>query len=158
MGGERSQVVVAVALGALPDIAQLLPVAAWGLATGDASVIGLFAMATPGNEPQIPASVRMASHHLHCSLHSVPIAAAVGAAVWYIRRALWIPLIGWWLHIALDIPTHSREYYAVPLLYPFTYWGFDGIPWTNSWILGLNYTALAATYGWLWRGRANTRG
>ena len=150
MGGARSQVALAVAMGALPDIAQVLPVAAWGLATGDVGVVASFALATPATEPSIPDSVEAVSHHLHCALHSVPVAAAIGVAAWRSRRALLIPLVGWWLHIALDIPTHSQDYYAVPFMYPISYWGFDGVPWTNPWILAANCLALSVAYMWLW--------
>ena len=58
--------------------------------------------------------------------------------------------MGWWLHIAIDIPTHSAKYYAVPILYPFTNRGFDGLAWTTPWFLALNYLALAAVWIWLY--------
>jgi hypothetical protein len=41
-------------------------------------------------------------------------------ALWAVRRTLWLPLLGWWSHIVIDVFTHSADYYAVPVLYPFT--------------------------------------
>lgn len=116
-------------------------------------VVYAFIAATPGNEPTIPPLVHFLSHHLHCVMHSAVVAAVVGLIAWRVRGALWVPLVGWWLHIALDIPTHSDDYYAVPFLYPFTYWGMDGVPWTTPWLLVLNYSMLAVVYWVLWRTR-----
>lgn len=42
----------------------------------------------------------------------------------------------------------------MPFLYPITYWGVDGIAWTQPWLLALNYLALAGAYLWLWRRRS----
>jgi membrane-bound metal-dependent hydrolase YbcI (DUF457 family) len=75
-------------------------------------------------------------------MHSAPVAAIVTALAWGVRRAFWLPLLGWWSHIAIDVFTHSADYYAVPVLYPFTERGFDGIAWTTPWFMVLNYVAL----------------
>jgi len=39
----------------------------------------------------------------------------------------------------------------VPVLYPFTERGFDGIAWTTPWFMALNYVALAVVGLWLVR-------
>ena len=65
------------------------------------------------------------------------------------QRSLWFPLLGWWSHIVIDVFTHSADYYAVPVLYPFTERGFDGIAWTTPWLMVANYLALAAVGAWL---------
>ena len=43
-------------------------------------------------------------------------------------------LAGWWLHIVIDVFTHSAEFYPAPVLYPITREGFDVIqvPWSPS--------------------------
>ena len=64
---------------------------------------------------------------------------------------LWVPLLGWWSHILIDIFSHSADYYAVPVLYPITMRGFDGVAWNTPWFMALNYLALAVTWAWLWR-------
>ena len=76
-------------------------------------------------------------------MHSLIIVAAVSALAWWLWPMLLYPLLGWWLHIATDIPTHSADYYAVPVLYPITYRGFDGIAWNTPGFVALNYLALA---------------
>ena len=92
-------------------------------------------------------------HNLHCSAHSVLVLGLVTlVSAWRFRWFL-VPLAGWWLHLALDVPTHSRDYYAVPVLYPLSEWSFDGIAWTHPAVLGLNYMGLALAYAWLFATR-----
>ncbi len=69
--------------------------------------------------------------------------------MWRLRRTLWIPLLGWWSHIVIDVFTHSADYYASPVLYPFTERGFDGIAWNTPWFMALNYLSLGAAVLWL---------
>ena len=58
-----------VALAALPDAVQLLPILAWwALGDGSWAALQAYAVALPGQEPALPAMVQMLSHHLHGSL------------------------------------------------------------------------------------------
>ncbi len=149
----RRTVVATLSLAALPDLLHLLPIAAWWLfADGNFAALRGYAIAVPGQEPGLPPSIQFWSHHLHCVMHSAPVAGLVTGVVWAARRAFWIPLLGWWSHIVIDVFTHSADYYAVPVLYPFTERGFDGIAWTTPWFMVLNYLALAgAGAWWLWK-------
>ena len=150
----RGTVVGALGLAALPDLLHLVPILVWWLA-GDGSLAALraYAVALPGKEPGMPAWVQFWSHHLHCVMHSAPIAGLVTLALWAVRRTLWLPLLGWWSHIVIDVFTHSADYYPVPVLYPFTQRGFDGLAWITPWFMALNYTALAAVAIWLLMGK-----
>ena len=148
-----------VALAALPDVLQLLPIlAGWALGSGSWATVQAYANALPGQEPALPANVELLSHHLHCIMHSAVVAGVVSWLVWGLLRAGWLPLLGWWSHIVIDVFTHSADYYAVPVLYPFTERGFDGIAWNQPWMLALNYAAIAAAAGWLWRSRRPASG
>lgn len=153
-GVAPGQAAAFVALAVLPDLVQGLPVAAWSL-LGDGSLATLqaFAWATPEAEPQLPVAVGLWSHHLHCTLHSALAAAAVTALALAARwRAAWV-LGGWWLHIVIDVFTHSAQFYPVPVLYPLTMRGFDGIAWNTPGFQLLNYGALAVTALYLWHSR-----
>ena len=110
-----------------------------------------YAVALPGQEPALPPMVELWSHHLHCVAHSAIIAVAVTLLAWALRRSLWIPLLGWWSHIVIDVFTHSADYYPSPVLYPITERGFDGLAWNTPWFIVLNYAALGLTGLWLWR-------
>lgn len=140
----RKVAAATVALAVLPDVAQFLPLLAWYIG-GDGSWAALqaFAVASPGQEPLMPAWVSGLSHHLHCIMHSAVIASLVTLMLSWAMRRFWIPLAGWWSHILIDVPTHSADFYPVPVLYPFTYAGFDGWAWNQPWMLALTYGALA---------------
>ncbi|MCB1997628.1 MAG: hypothetical protein KDG57_17450 [Rhodoferax sp.] len=139
----RKTVAATMVLAALPDVIQMLPLLAWWSA-GDGSwaAVQAFAIALPGQEPVMPGWVTGWSHTIHCVAHSAVIAAGVTLVLWAWKRTLWLPLLGWWSHIVIDVFTHSADYYASPVLYPFTERGFDGIAWITPWFMTLNYLAL----------------
>ena len=151
----RAQAATAVALAVAPDLLQWLPLLAWAaFGGGHLSDLSAFGLALPGQEPRLPPLVGLLTHHLHCIMHSAIVAGVVTALAWRLRRVLLLPLLGWWSHIAIDVFTHSADYYAVPVLYPFTQRSFDGWAWNTPAALALNYTAIAAALGWLaWRHR-----
>jgi len=139
-----------VGLAALPDVLQMLPIIAWWLfGSGTFTTVRDYAVATPGHEPLLPPMVVLVSDHLHCLAHSAVVAGLVTLLVWRLRGALWIPLLGWWSHIVIDVFTHSADYYASPVLYPFTERGFDGIAWNTPWFMVVNYLALGGIGLWL---------
>jgi hypothetical protein len=139
-----------VALAVAPDLPHALPILAWSaLGAGTSAAVADYANALPGLEPALPEAVQFLSHHLHCIGHSAVIAGVITALAWAWRRSLWIPLLGWWSHIVIDVVTHSLDYYPSPVLYPITRQGFDGVAWNAPWFMALNYAALAAIYAWL---------
>ena len=145
-------------LAALPDVLHLLPIMAWWVfGNGGLDVVLSYAVAVPGQEPGLPAMVKLLSHHLHCIMHSAVVAGAVTMVLWAVRHSLWIPLLGWWSHIVIDVFTHSADYYAVPVLYPITERGFDGIAWNTPWMLAMNYAALGAAIWWVYRSGKRAR-
>lgn len=146
--------VATVVLATLPDIFHLLPIVGWWVfADGSFDVVRAYAIAVPGQLPMLPEMVEIWSHHLHCIAHSAIVAGTITFLVWVVWRTLWIPLLGWWSHIAIDVVTHSADYYPSPVLYPITEHGFDGVAWTTPWFMLLNYAVLGVTWLWLWHTR-----
>ncbi len=135
-----------VALALLPDLAQLLPLLVLVARSGDLQVLHAYITALPGAQPLLPPAVALWSHHLHCVLHSAVVAAAVTALIRGFTRTWWLPLLGWWSHIVIDVFTHSTAFYPSPVLYPFTYWGFDGVAWNTPWFLVATYAAIGAVF------------
>lgn len=87
--------VVALVVAALPDVIHLLALAGWWLfADGSIGAPLGYAVAVPGLEPTLPSLVGFLSHHLHCLMHSAPIAGLVTLALWAVRRTSLIPLLG----------------------------------------------------------------
>jgi LexA-binding, inner membrane-associated putative hydrolase len=157
----RGTAVALVGLAAAPDLAQLLPLLG-AAAFGDAGwrVLWAYANALPGLHPVLPPRVEWLAHHLHCTMHSALVAAAVTAVIVALTRSFWLPLLGWWSHIVIDVFTHSADFYPSPVLYPLTQRGFDGLAWNTPAFMAANYTALAAAATWLWftrRGRSRPR-
>ena len=128
-------------MAVLPDLAHLLPLVAGG---GGLRTLIDYTFATPGAEPVLAPWVAMLSHHLHCILHSAVIAGLASVVVWRWHRSLLAPLLGWWSHIVIDVFTHSADFYPVPVLYPFTQRGFDGLAWNTPGFQWVNYGAIAA--------------
>ena len=149
-------VVWTVVLATLPDVFHLLPIAGWWIfADGSFNAVLSYAIAVPGQLPTLPPLIEIWSHHLHCITHSAIVAAAVTFLVWAVRRAFWIPLLGWWSHIVINVFTHSADFYPSPVLYPITERGFDGLAWNTPWFMVLNDAVLGVTGLWLWRSRKN---
>ena len=143
-------VALTVGLAAVPDLLHLLPIISWWLAgDGTFAVLQAYAIALPGQEPALPPLVNLWSHHLHCITHSAVLAGAVTLLSWVVLRSLWIPLLGWWSHIVIDLFTHSADYYPVEALYPLSKYTFNGLAWNTPWFLLLNYVLLAGTALWL---------
>ncbi len=139
-----------VGLATVPDLLHLLPIIGWWLG-GDATfaVVRAYAIAVPGQEPALPPLVNLWSHHLHCITHSAVVASAVTLLSWVVLRSLWIPLLGWWSHIVIDLFTHSADYYPVQVLYPLSDRSFNGLAWNTPWFLLLNYVLIGGAILWL---------
>jgi hypothetical protein len=143
--------VTTLALAVLPDLAHGLPLVIWGLfGDGSAAKLWAYALALPGKEPAMPPIVTLIAHHLHCTFHSAIVASIITVILWAVINQFWLPLLGWWSHIAIDVFTHSAEFYAAPVFYPITELSFDGIAWNTPWFIVVNYSALILSIGWLW--------
>lgn len=59
---------------------------------------------------------------------------------------LWLP---WFLHILVDIPTHTLQFFPTPLFYPLSDWMFDGVRWSTPWVWILNVIGLACVWAYL---------
>lgn len=147
----------AIVLTVAPDIPLFIPVLLWALSpAGSFKLFFNYIFTTPGNEPNIPESIVFISHHLHCAMHSVVVAGVITLLVWAYLRRFPVLILGWWIHIFIDIFTHSKEYYAVPILYPFTERAFNGVAWISPWFLAINYMILAFIYLGLYFTRTRT--
>lgn len=149
---DRKTLALTVSLAIAPDLVQLLPLASSAVLSEDGwTVLKTYATALPGYEPPMSALLSALTHHLHCVTHSALVAAGVTALLWWWMGRLWIPLLGWWSHIVIDVFTHSKDFYPSPVFYPLTYWGFDGLAWNTPWFMALNYTALTVFIIVVWR-------
>jgi hypothetical protein len=129
---------------ALPDV----------LAFGPAIVVGLALLLVRGRDAISPGAPHV---HLGLSLypaaHSLILfAVAFAGATIIARRPVW-ELLGWLLHILIDIPTHSFSYYPTRFLWPISDFCVDGVAWWTPWFLAATYATLAAVYAAMWKKR-----
>ena len=59
-------------------------------------------------------------------------------------------LTGWFIHIASDIPTHTRDFYPVLFLWPLSDWCFDGFTWGTAAFISFNYSFLLLFFILFW--------
>lgn len=94
--------------------------------------------------------------HLHLGLplysagHSLIVFAVVFAVTSMVARRFVLGMLGWLLHILIDIPTHSFSYYATRFLRPVSDYRLDGLAWWTPWFWISTYVALAVVYLLLW--------
>ena len=150
----KNAIVTIVVLAVLPDLLQYVP-GIIGILAGATTPGALlaYARAAPDEPTLLPPAIALFTHHLHCLMHSIVVAAGVTVVAWLLFRQRAVVLAGWWSHILIDVFSHSAEYYAVPVFYPFTYRGFDGLAWNTPVFFAVNYTLLALVFLWLWLSR-----
>jgi hypothetical protein len=91
----------------------------------------------------------------HCS-HSLLVFAVVFGLVWASVGRPVLEMLGWALHILIDILTHQGMF-AIHFLWPLSSYGFDGVRWESRWLLVSNYSVLAVVFGWIWLRRRSRR-
>jgi ABC-type dipeptide/oligopeptide/nickel transport system permease subunit len=89
---------------------------------------------------------------LYNGSHSLLVFGAVLGLVWGWFGVRCGSFWGWGLHILIDIPTHTGIF-AIHFLGPLSSYRFEGIRWENPWFMAVNYGALLAVFGWMWRAR-----
>jgi len=78
--------------------------------------------------------------------HSIIVFIAVFLIVWFLRgKPLW-ELLAWGIHIVVDIPTHSQDFFPTPFLWPISDYTFPGTSWGRPEIFFPNLGALAVVY------------
>jgi len=55
-------------------------------------------------------------------------------------------MTGWFIHVLMDIPTHSGVLYPTLFLWPLSDWYYDGNSWGTLWFMILNYSCLLIVF------------
>jgi hypothetical protein len=58
-------------------------------------------------------------------------------------------MLGWALHILIDIPTH-QGIFAVRFLWPLSHYAFSGIRWESPSFFAANYGLLCLVWACIW--------
>lgn len=109
-------------------------------------ISGEMSLATFGGH-HIPVAGFDIAAYLYQWSHSLVIWAAAFLIVWAIsKRPRW-ELLGWALHIIIDIPSHAIGFYPTPFLFPISNYRFPyGIPWSNVYYMIINYSTLIVVW------------
>lgn len=83
--------------------------------------------------------------------HSLIVFLLVFGLTTILARRIVYSMLGWLLHIVIDVPTHSFSYYATRFLWPISDFRIDGIAWGTPWFWAATYVALGLVYGVMWR-------
>lgn len=78
--------------------------------------------------------------------HSLVIWALVFSVSWAVLGKVPWPLLGWATHILIDIPTHEKNFYPTPFLWPLSSFMVDGYAWARKRIMMLNVCLLIIGY------------
>lgn len=78
--------------------------------------------------------------------HSLVMFSLVFFAIFIITKNWYWPLLGWAIHILIDIPTHSTRYFPTPFLWPLSSYSFNGISWATPWFMAVNYLSLIVVF------------
>ena len=111
-------------------------------------LLGLYPMEDHSHGQPSMASIPDFVHVMYQVTHSLVIYAVVIAILVLLGRRAWVWLtLGWPLHILVDMPTHTQEFFSTPFLWPLSDFSFNGISWSNPWIFIPNVIVLAGIYG-----------
>jgi hypothetical protein len=101
--------------------------------------------ASPQDSP-IPLPLNGLTHNLYNFSHSLVIWAVVFLFVWAVSKKLPWVLLGWALHVCIDIFSHSSKFYPTPFLFPISKFHVNGWPWASSVFMIVNYSLLLILY------------
>lgn len=111
------------------------------------------------SDPMPPTADGHMLPHVHIGLplypaaHSLVLFLIVFGLTSLLAKRIVFSMLGWLLHIVLDIPTHSLSYYATQFLWPISDYRIDGIAWWTPWFWASTYGALGVVYFVLWKKR-----
>ena len=74
--------------------------------------------------------------------HSLIIALIFILIIFKINKAFCFPMLAWPFHIILDFFTHSIQYFPTPIFWPISNYRFNGIPWSNPYVMGINIVCI----------------
>jgi len=102
-----------------------------------------------------PQTIPPVIHSLYNITHSLIVFAFVFIVIWFWNRKPFYPLVAWGLHILMDIPTHSINFFPTPFLWPQSDFVVNGINWSHPAIFYSNVFLLVLGYSFflLWRRR-----
>lgn len=79
-------------------------------------------------------------------MHSIIVVALVFAIIFLLTKKVYIFMLAWPIHILMDIPTHTKEFFPTKFLFPLSGFYIDGFSWGQWWFMAINYSLLLIVY------------
>ncbi|OGI28700.1 MAG: hypothetical protein A2288_03860, partial [Candidatus Moranbacteria bacterium RIFOXYA12_FULL_44_15] len=90
------------------------------------------------------------THNLYNLSHSLIVFFLIFGLIWLVfKQPIW-EMGGWLIHILMDIPSHSYDFYPTPFLWPVSGFMINGIHWGTPRFMITNYSLIIAAYMILW--------
>ena len=89
--------------------------------------------------------------------HSMVTALVFIAIAYKINKDFAWPMLAWPMHIVVDFFTHSIEFFPTPILWPISDYRFDGVPWSNPYVLAINFILIFLIFIYRWRTRLKNK-
>lgn len=71
--------------------------------------------------------------------HSIFSMTVVFGAFYLFTNTIPVYLWAWAIHVAIDIPTHRRDFLPTPFLWPVSKWKFPGFSWSHPYFMAANW-------------------
>jgi hypothetical protein len=139
--GNKKLTLWGIAFGVLPDLFSFVPIFAYGIYASLFMDKSFFSGA-PGSDVPF---YNYASESYNYT-HSLIIWLAVTLIVWAILKKFPFVLLGWALHIVIDIFSHTDEYFPTPFLFPLSHFKVSIISWGHPVFMAINYALLVILY------------
>tara|TARA_B100001758_G_C18243013_1_gene521607 strand:+ start:36 stop:518 length:483 start_codon:yes stop_codon:yes gene_type:complete len=78
---------------------------------------------------------------------------AIGFVYFFINRNFAFAMLAWPLHILVDFPFHTADFFPTPILWPLVEVKFDGISWGNPYVWFSNIAGIIILYVYRYRNR-----
>ena len=85
--------------------------------------------------------------------HSMVTALVFIAIAYKINKDFAWPMLAWPMHIVVDFFTHSIEFFPTPILWPISDYRFDGVPWSNPYVFGINFVLIFVIFFYRWKNK-----
>lgn len=90
--------------------------------------------------------------------HSMFIAFVIISIVYFfIKKKFAFAMLAWPLHILVDFPFHTAEFFPTPILWPLIEVKFNGISWANPYVWFSNIAGLIILYIYRYRSKSITK-
>lgn len=135
---------LAVLAGVLPDLLAFTPLTTYQLLKREPlSAHHLGTMRA--RYESYPRALRLYANRVYQTTHSLLVASVVIGLAWTVWGVqLW--LLAWPLHILIDVPLHQKAFFGTRIFWPLSNWAYDGMYWSNRYVLIANAFFLLVVY------------